>query len=590
MLNKQLIEFLINEGENHYIEFKEKILCDACLFEDLLALCNNETEESYLLIGIQDKTKNIVGIQKDQIQSIRDKILFNIKRLPRTEFFETLIESKTILCIRIYDKLEAPYFFEKDDVIHGKCRKKDKILGKINFVSRKSDGNVSDFNTLERLFKKRLGVNLSPLEKIEQIFNRPNFYDEFERPSSFVEKDFMNEIPLDGFNNKERNFYFQGHEVVLLKSDYNFRIRFFTNAIYHFSHTEEELEFVRSRIEKAQKGDDKYFNYLLQPRFTDNFNNYRTYNSFWLNKALELKEKIQDFSCVNPSYFFVGDNYEEYFKAEYERRTSVLSYKSDSELYRQIQRIFNYARAFQYKDLGFGHDFGLKKFLEYKNIDLNQDSSERYMYSNNIIQIYYCLDYNDRFLVPNIRNNMITTSSKYFLEISFNHAKFLLPSLENIMGDCQYSLADELPLNFFELSYFIKSDNNYRIYQLYCQKYKVKSHMDNFLTDAYNISDICMFLYVSGILIFDNIAQKDKFLVKLNSRKDINDIVNNQKWEKKTSFNNLTQEKRNEIVNKLHFKEVKHKNKVINKKFEEQFGKDRFEAMRSLIQFALKGN
>ena len=45
---------LINNGEKHYVEYKREISCEACFFEDILALCNNESDKSYLLIGVYD--------------------------------------------------------------------------------------------------------------------------------------------------------------------------------------------------------------------------------------------------------------------------------------------------------------------------------------------------------------------------------------------------------------------------------------------------------------------------------------------------------------------------------------------------------
>lgn len=566
---------LINNGEKHYVEYKREISCEACFFEDILALCNNESDKSYLLIGVYDDkdvkkgNNRFQGIQdnltlpkrKDPydsidlyVDAIKKKLVDNINRLPRREVHKIEISSqdnqpKTIVCIELYDKLEAPYFLEKANISHNKPCTKEEKLSKMKFITRNGDGNFSDFNTLERLFKKRLGVNLSPLEKIEQIFKRPEFYDQFENPAIFTEKDEMNEVPLELIQ-KERKCFFQEKKVVLLKSDYDFRVRFFINN-YHFAHTKEEREIAEERI-KLSREDDRLFSYSLQNQFNDFFDNWIEYNSHFLNEALDLKDKIKDFNCVNPNFFSSSYNPEDDFNKQMLERKNSPTYKDDVKLYHRINNIFTLKLVHEYMDYGLGHDYGLENFRKIKNKEKQDFNSYK------VRQIFYVVDYKERILFPDgIRYNNISTSSNYFLEIQLEYNTFLLPTLnylDNTSSFYQYSIGKKLHFPRFKLSYIIKSSNDYKIYELCCKKLSLKDigHQDTF-----GINHIYFFLYISGILIFDTVQEKDAFIATLKRQS-----------------------------NEIQTLYIQHCQKVIDKQFEKQFGKESFNLIKQHLAYS----
>lgn len=116
MDKKRLIN-LIKKGEGIKLDFKQRLELDMEsgrkeLAKDICAIANSKGGRGYLIIGIEDKTKKIIGVDKnykyseEQIQQIvssrcEPPIPINL------EFVD--IENKSIAIINIYDGPQKPY-------------------------------------------------------------------------------------------------------------------------------------------------------------------------------------------------------------------------------------------------------------------------------------------------------------------------------------------------------------------------------------------------------------------------------------------------------------------------------------------------
>ncbi|MBM7870322.1 putative HTH transcriptional regulator [Clostridium pascui] len=116
MDKKRLIN-LIKKGEGIKLDFKQKLELDMEssrkeLAKDICAIANSKGGRGYLIIGVEDKTKKIIGIgdeykySEEQIQQIvssrcEPPIPINL------EFVD--IENKRIAIINIYDGPQKPY-------------------------------------------------------------------------------------------------------------------------------------------------------------------------------------------------------------------------------------------------------------------------------------------------------------------------------------------------------------------------------------------------------------------------------------------------------------------------------------------------
>jgi len=133
---KETVEELIRRGENHRIEFKETLLYDvhqnqanselkAKVVKEIAAMAN--THGGNVIIGVEDKTKEVKGLQRDYklMRNGRDdfelqlnrEIANRLGRLIATAY--TTIEFKNVngkeVCLIRVDKTPEPVYFDGDD-------------------------------------------------------------------------------------------------------------------------------------------------------------------------------------------------------------------------------------------------------------------------------------------------------------------------------------------------------------------------------------------------------------------------------------------------------------------------------------------
>lgn len=108
--NVELID-IIRAGENSRVEFKQDIKNQDSLLQEIVAFAN--TEGGRIIIGIHDKTFQIIGLTKEQKDNIDTKIA-NITNDLIRPFLQiitetTLIDNKLLLIITIPKGINQPY-------------------------------------------------------------------------------------------------------------------------------------------------------------------------------------------------------------------------------------------------------------------------------------------------------------------------------------------------------------------------------------------------------------------------------------------------------------------------------------------------
>ena len=108
--NIELID-IIKAGENSRVEFKQDIKHQDSLLQEIVAFAN--TEGGRIIIGIHDKTFQIIGLTKEQKDNIDTKIA-NITNDLIRPFLQiitdtTLIDNKLLLIITIPKGINQPY-------------------------------------------------------------------------------------------------------------------------------------------------------------------------------------------------------------------------------------------------------------------------------------------------------------------------------------------------------------------------------------------------------------------------------------------------------------------------------------------------
>lgn len=175
-----------SKREDDWWDFKECHHKDkADLLHDILCMANSRANrDSYIIVGVRDKTYEIIGVESDpkrrnqqNIVEVLRSIHFAGKVRPRVEVRELNIEGKKVDVIVIKNSSDTPYYLEEDYKDKGykmESGKDGKTVLKFRIYSRVLDNNTpingnADFDYIEYLWKKRFGLLQTPLKQVETL-------------------------------------------------------------------------------------------------------------------------------------------------------------------------------------------------------------------------------------------------------------------------------------------------------------------------------------------------------------------------------------------------------------------------------------
>lgn len=157
--------------EDDYWDFKEKWHDNkADLLHDIICLANNRVDkEAYLIIGVRDKTYEIIGVEEDQNRKNQQKVIDFLKNISFVSGIRPSIEVKTIMIdnheldiLIVKNSYDTPYFLLKDYSDKGKIVRKFSIYTRVKDTNTPKD-SIADINQIEFLWKKRFHLTSSPI-------------------------------------------------------------------------------------------------------------------------------------------------------------------------------------------------------------------------------------------------------------------------------------------------------------------------------------------------------------------------------------------------------------------------------------------
>ncbi|QAR21467.1 helix-turn-helix domain-containing protein [Limosilactobacillus fermentum] len=195
-MNEEDLFKLIETREDDRHDFKEKWYSSdvnnskkAEMLKDIFSFVNTtHDEDCYLIFGVTDDTREIVGIENDENRYNTQQITDWLSSLPiepeaprvRVETISVKSHEVDVMIIRNTDRV--PVFLRS-----GKKGKGfgNHPIGPGQVFTRKEDTNTSisgtaDYNQLTKLFKKHLGLNLpieKRFEKVLQDWKNWNYYE-----------------------------------------------------------------------------------------------------------------------------------------------------------------------------------------------------------------------------------------------------------------------------------------------------------------------------------------------------------------------------------------------------------------------------
>jgi hypothetical protein len=174
----QEIQGLIaSKREGDYWDFKrEHHNNKADLLHDILCMANSQQDhDCYIIFGVEDKTGNIVGVENDEnrrnqqgvIDFLRSKKFAGDNR-PTVEMRTIKHDEHVVDVLIVFNTLKTPFYLSEDYCDGG--TNKNKTVKANAIYTRIGDTNTpinktADMHNVEYLWKKRLGLHLTPLER-----------------------------------------------------------------------------------------------------------------------------------------------------------------------------------------------------------------------------------------------------------------------------------------------------------------------------------------------------------------------------------------------------------------------------------------
>lgn len=183
-----IIEELISRKvEGPYWDFKVKWYSNddkgkGSLLHDILCMANNlEDRDAYIIIGVENKSCKIQGVQEDpNRRSTADLCCFlkdkdfggEMRPSVRVETLRAL--KKEVDVIIIEKSNNTPFFVTKDYFCIVKA---NSIYTRIGDTNTPKD-STADIDKIEYLWKKRFGINKSPIQKLPLLLEQEKSWKE----------------------------------------------------------------------------------------------------------------------------------------------------------------------------------------------------------------------------------------------------------------------------------------------------------------------------------------------------------------------------------------------------------------------------
>ena len=184
-LESKIISLINTKREGDFWDFKrEPHENNASLLHDIICLANSLHQgKKFLIFGVSDPNEgaNIIGLtngqnrRKTQVQFIdflRTKSFAGDCR-PEIELHSIDIDGKQIDVLVIFDNPVKPYYLTEDYKDKGENVRANFIYSRTNDTNTPIDKSA-DIGIIEKMWKQRFGLDLSPLERMNLLLMQPH--------------------------------------------------------------------------------------------------------------------------------------------------------------------------------------------------------------------------------------------------------------------------------------------------------------------------------------------------------------------------------------------------------------------------------
>ncbi|OGV39090.1 MAG: hypothetical protein A2020_13415 [Lentisphaerae bacterium GWF2_45_14] len=191
-MNSSFLNELISQEESEFLDFKEKYhLENLKLLHDILCLANAFHDgDRFLVFGIKDSPKKIVGIENDlkrktsaNIQDLLRQSNFN--RIPTVRLETIKKDGHEIDVLVIENRPDKPFFLLKDKEEGRNTIRNGVIytrLGDTNIPLRETTSEVN----IELMWRERFGFGLPPLKLMYKFIENPGDWEKIQGVDNYI--------------------------------------------------------------------------------------------------------------------------------------------------------------------------------------------------------------------------------------------------------------------------------------------------------------------------------------------------------------------------------------------------------------------
>lgn len=242
-LKSIIIDLIDSKKEGDYWDFKEKWHDNkADLLHDIICLANNRVgKDAYIIIGIEDKTFHIKGIQKDINRKNQQNVIDFLKSKkfcgeirPDIEVKTINIQNEEIDVLIIKNSFDTPYFLLEDYRDQKELVRKHSIYTRVGDTNTPKD-SMADINQIEYLWKKRFLLTESPIKRIfESLKDKENWDERYVKGETIYYYKYNPEYTIV-LKEEEEDLYPEFYSMVMINNDQsylNLSIKFYGTVVF----------------------------------------------------------------------------------------------------------------------------------------------------------------------------------------------------------------------------------------------------------------------------------------------------------------------------------------------------------------------
>lgn len=176
-MNRKKLLSLIKKNEGPKLDFKLKLILDCEsgkkeLAKDVCAIANSKGGRGYIIVGIEDKTKFIAGLDKDNLYSEEQiqQIITSRCEPPIPIIVDIVdLDSKKICIITIYDGYQKPYQIRESGSFYIRRGSTTDTMRKQELIESFEENLDFSIETLPII---KSNINLLNMDLVEKYFRR----------------------------------------------------------------------------------------------------------------------------------------------------------------------------------------------------------------------------------------------------------------------------------------------------------------------------------------------------------------------------------------------------------------------------------